>query len=410
MSHYDVLVIGAGPGGLFTAIQTAHAHQRVGLLEKNNRCGRKLLISGAGKCNITQAGDIQDFFNCYGDHAKFLKHSLLSFTNNDLLAFFKKRGLEFITTEKGKIFPKSMKAMDVLNVLLAECNRRGVDILTESAVTTIEKDDVFIVRTQNKTLTCDQLVIATGGTTYQYTGTTGDGYVFAKSLGHKIMPTKPALTPLKIKDYVLADVSGTSFENLSYSLWRGGKKIGTYKGDFLLTHSGVSGPGVINNSRYIQSGDVIKCNFVNADQIDTFKATMTKRLGEQGKTFVKTIVRDLNLTKRFSDKLLEICEISDDLKCAELTKAKRQALLSALTEYVMEVKELGGPHVAMVTTGGVSIKEVKPKTMESKKVENLYFVGEVLDIDGDTGGYNIQAAFSMGYVCAQAINEKKKAR
>ena len=408
MNTYDVIVVGAGPGGLLTALECAKTYPRVALLEKNNRCGRKLLISGAGKCNITQAGEMQDFFTCYGKNAKFLKHALLTFTNEDLLTFFKKRGLDFVTTEKGKVFPKSMKAQDVLDVLISTCQHRGVDILTQQTVTAVEKQDQFTVHTTQAMYQCQHLVIATGGTTYQQIGTTGDGHTFAKALGHKITPTKPALTPLKIKDYALVDMSGTSFEELTYTLWRDGKKIGTYQGDTLLTHSGVSGPGIINHSRDMQKGDVLKLNFVKAPNVEDFKQALTKTLNSDGKVLVKTVVRELNLTKRFADKILALCGIEETLKCAELTKVKRQALLTALTEYDMQIKELGGQHVAMVTTGGVSLKEIKPKTMESKKVENLYFVGEVLDIDGDTGGYNIQAAFSMGYVCAKAINAKKE--
>lgn len=408
MKNYDVVVIGGGPAGLFTAIMCANQKQRIAVLEKNKSCGRKLLMAGAGKCNITQAGDIHHFLECYGTNSKFLKHALLSFQNEDLLNFFKQRGLEFITTEKGKIFPKSLKSMDVLNVLLFECQKRGVEILTETPVESVVKEEThFILKTPSEYYESKVVVVATGGLSYPHTGSTGDGQVFAKALGHKIVPMKPALTPLKIKNYELADMSGTSFEDLSYSLWRDGKKLGTYHGDFLLTHTGVSGPGIINHSRYMQSGDVIKCNFVGAESIEDFRSQLTKTLSQGGKTLVKSIVRDLALTKRFADRILELCDIHENLKCAELNKVSRQKLLQTLTEYEMEVKELGGYHVAMVTTGGVSLKDLKPKTMESKKVSQLYFVGEVVDIDGDTGGYNIQAAMSMGYIAAQAINSTK---
>ena len=408
MKNYDIVIIGGGPAGLFTAIMCAEKKQRIAVLEKNKSCGRKLLMAGAGKCNITQAGDIQHFLECYGPNAKFLKHALLSFQNDDLLTFFRKRGLEFMTTEKGKIFPKSLKSMDVLTILLKECEKRRIEIMTETIVESVTKEDErFIISTSRGGFESDTVVVATGGLSYPHTGSTGDGQVWAKSLGHKIIPMKPALTPLKIKNYELADMSGTSFEDLSYTLWRDEKKVGTYQGDFLLTHTGVSGPGIINNSRYMQSGDVIKCNFVGADSIEDFRSQLTKTLSAGGKTLVKSIVRDLNLTKRFADRILELCEIDDNLKCAELNKVKRQKLLATLTEYEMEVKELGGYHVAMVTTGGVSLKDLKPKTMESKKVSQLYFVGEVIDIDGDTGGYNIQAAMSMGYIAAQAINNNK---
>ena len=400
MEQFDVIIVGGGPAGLFAAIMCAEKKQRIAILEKNKSCGRKLLMAGAGKCNITQAGDIHHFLTCYGPNAKFLKHALLSFQNEDLLKFFRKRGLEFMTTEKGKVFPKSLKSQDVLNVLLDECRRRKIEIHYETPV----EEETFYLNTPHGTYQSKVVVVATGGLSYPHTGSTGDGLIWAKSLGHKIIPTKPALTPLKIKNYELVDMSGTSFEDLSYTLWRGGKKIGTYQGDFLLTHTGVSGPGIINNSRFMQSGDVIKCNFVGAESIDEFRSQLTKKLNQGGKTLVKTIVRELNLTKRFADKILELCSIDSELKCAELNKATRQKLLTTLTEYEMEVKELGGYHVAMVTTGGVSLKDIKPKTMESKKVSNLYFVGEVTDIDGDTGGYNIQAAMSMGYIAAQAIN------
>lgn len=406
MKKYDVIIIGGGPAGLFAAIMCANKKQRIALIEKNKSCGRKLLMAGAGKCNITQAGDIHHFLTCYGANAKFLKHALLSFQNEDLLNFFRKRGLEFITTEKGKVFPKSLKSQDVLNILLEECRRRSIEIHYESAVESLVKEeDLFHLQTAKGTFESSVVVVATGGLSYPHTGSTGDGLVWAKTLGHKIVPTKPALTPLKIKNYELSDMSGTSFEELSYTLWRGGKKIGAYQGDFLLTHTGVSGPGIINNSRYMQSGDVIKCNFVGAESIDEFRSQLTKKLNNGGKTLVKSMVRELNLTKRFADKLLELCGIDENLKCAELNKVTRQKLLTTLTEYEMEVKELGGYHVAMVTTGGVSLKDIKQKTMESKKISNLYFIGEVLDIDGDTGGYNIQAAMSMAYIASKAINE-----
>ncbi|MDE5977464.1 MAG: NAD(P)/FAD-dependent oxidoreductase [Turicibacter sp.] len=406
MKKYDVVIIGGGPAGLFAAIMCAKKGQRIALLEKNKSCGRKLLMAGAGKCNLTQAGDIHHFLNCYGKNAKFLKHALLSFQNEDLLNFFRKHGLEFMTTEKGKIFPKSLKSQDVLTILLEECQRRAVVIHSETSVEALAKEeDIFSIKTTKGVFESRVVVVATGGLSYPHTGSTGDGLVFAKAFGHKIVPTKPALTPLKIKNYELAEMSGTSFEELSYTLWRGGKKIGTYQGDFLLTHTGVSGPGIINHSRDMQAGDVLKCNFVGAHSIEAFKSQLTKKLTSGGKTLVKSVIRELKLTKRFADQLLEVCGINEELKCAELSKALRQTLLTALTEYEMEVKELGGYHVAMVTTGGVSLKEIKPKTMESKKVSQLYFIGEVLDIDGDTGGYNIQAAMSMAYIAAKAINE-----
>lgn len=403
MKKYDIIIIGGGPAGLFSAIMCANSKKKVAILERNKSCGRKLLITGAGKCNLTQAGDINHFFERYGKNAKFLKPALLTFTNDDLLQFFRKLEMKFIMQENGKIFPASLKAQDILNLLLTACQRLKVDVITDTQVQSLTQEDlVFTLNTNNDTYLSQHVIVATGGMSYPHTGSTGDGQRFVKALGHKITPMKPGLTPLKIKNHALLDLSGQSFENLTYTLWRQGKKVGTYHGDVLLTHSGVSGPGILNSSRYMQSKDVIKLNFVGRNP-EQFCQEFTKSLNNNGKILVKTIVRQLDLTRRFSDKILALAKISDDLKCAELKKEQRQVLLSLLTEYEMEIKELGGYQMAMVTVGGVSIKDINPRTMESKKVKGLYFAGEVLDIDGDTGGYNLQAAFSMAYLAAKTV-------
>jgi len=403
LKKYDVIVIGGGPAGLFAAIMCADPNKRVAVLERNKRCGRKLLMTGAGKCNLTQGGDITDFFTCYGKNGKFLKHALLTFTNEDLLRFFRQHGMEFVTTEHNKVFPKSLKAVDVLNVLISQCQRRQVEVITEAPVETIEpKVASFMISTPENVYESRQVIVATGGLSYPVTGSTGDGQRFAKELGHKIIPMKPALTPLKIKNYALAKLSGQSFENLAYTLWRQGKKLGSYKGDVLLTHTGLSGPGILNNSRYMQSQDVLKLNFIGGS-IEEMRQNLTKQFNLNGKALVKTVARDLGLSKRFVDTILSLAKISDDQNCAELKKEQRQALLKLLTEFEMEIKELGGFHMAMVTAGGVTIKEIHPKTMESQKVKGLYFIGEIADIDGDTGGYNLQAAMSMAFVAAEAL-------
>lgn len=412
LKQFDIIIIGGGPAGLFSAIMCAGSNKKVAVLEKNKSCGRKLLMTGAGKCNLTQAGEMNHFLECFGKNAKFLKPALLTFSNDNLLQFFHKRGMNFITQENGKIFPKSLKAQDVLDLFLSECQKLKINIITETEVQSLTKEDLeFSLKTNKETYLSQQVIVATGGMSYPHTGSTGDGQRFAKALGHKITPMKPALTPLKIKNYALADLSGQSFENLTYTLWRQGKKVGTYQGDVLLTHTGVSGPGILNPSRDMQSKDLIKLNFLGREPSE-FCQEFTKHLNNNGKTLVKTIVRELDLTRRFCDKILELAEISDNLKCAELKKGQRRALLTLLTEYEMEIKELGGYQMAMVTAGGVSFRDIHPKTMESRKVKGLYFIGEVVDIDGDTGGYNLQAAFSTAYLAAKAVHslEVKKAK
>ena len=403
LKQYEIIIIGGGPAGLFSAIMSAKSHKKIAVLEKNKSCGRKLLMTGAGKCNLTQAGQMTHFLECYGKNGKFLKPALLTYTNEDLLQFFQKRGMSFITQENGKIFPKSFKAIDVLNLLLIECEKLKIDVITDSDVQSIVKNElVFSIETCNETYLSQQVIVATGGMSYPHTGSTGDGQRFAKALGHKIAPMKPALTPLKIKNFTLVDLAGQSFKELTYTLWRQGKKLGTYQGDVLLTHTGVSGPGILNASRDMQSKDVIKLNFVGVNQ-EEIRSIFTKRLDTDGKTLVKTMIRELDLTRRFSDKILELAEIPEDLKCAELKKVQRQTLLTLLTEYEMEIKELGSYQMAMVTAGGISFKDINPKTMESRIVKGLYFIGEVVDIDGDTGGYNLQASYSMAYLAAKAL-------
>lgn len=405
MKQYDIIVIGAGPAGLFTAIQIGR-HKKVAILEKNSECGQKLLMTGAGKCNITQAGKMEKFLDCYGKNARFVRHSLTQFTNSDLLEFFKKRGLDFTTMDNGKVFPKTMKASDVLDILIKECATLNIPIHTNTAVTNIEKMDAGFKLTTNQGLfQAQKVIVATGGLSYPQTGSTGDGHIWAKALGHKIVPTKPALTSLKIKNYQLADLSGQSFANATYTHWRDGKKIGTYSDrNLLLTHTGLSGPAIFIPSRYMTSGDVLKLNFLGNNVEETRQKLITD-LTNGGKILVKTVVRNLDITKSFADKILELAAIPADLKCAELKKAQRTTLINLLLEYEMEIKSLGGYHIAQVTAGGVCTKEINPKTMASRKILDLYFIGEVIDVDGDTGGYNLQIAFSTAYICAHAIKD-----
>ncbi|WP_432407420.1 NAD(P)/FAD-dependent oxidoreductase [Wukongibacter sp. M2B1] len=411
MENYDIIIIGAGPAGLFTAINSGEKERRVLVLERNASAGKKLLISGAGQCNLTHEGNIKDFLNYYGDNSRFIKHSLFKFTNDDLMNFFRKRGLNFVSNENGKIFPETLRALDVLNVLLNECKKRNIYIKYNQRVIDVgynEEKSIFAINTEEKQYLAKYVVIATGGKSYVNTGSTGDGYSFAKKLGHTIENPRPCLTPLYIKNYTFEDLSGTSFENIPISLWRNDKKIKSSVGDVLLTHRNISGPGILNFSRYVVPGDIIKINFIGMENEEGFRDKFIGKIGSNGKLLVKTILREYPLSKRFIDKLMEIAGISEELKCAELNKKMRNRLIEMLIGFPMEVERLGDYHIAMATKGGVSLKSVSPKNMESRIVKGLYFVGEVLDIDGDTGGYNIQAAFSMGKSAAKSITKNMK--
>lgn len=411
MKYYDAIIIGAGPAGLFTAINSSVKNRKVLVLEKNSSAGKKLLISGAGQCNLTHDGSVNDFLNYYGENGRFIKHALFNYTNGDLLSFFRSRGLDFTTNEDGKIFPDTLKSLDVLNILLEECKKKNIDIKYNRRVEGVnynKESSCFSIKTEKEEYESRYLVIATGGKSYGNTGSTGDGYSFAKDLGHNIEKPMPSLTPLYIKNYPFSELSGISFEDIIITLWRSNKKIKEFKGDILLTHKNISGPGILNFSRYVLPGDILKINFIGTENEEGFRKKFIEYIQSRGKLMVKTVLREYSIPKRFIDKLLELAYISQELKCSELDKKRRKCLIKMLISFPMEVERLGDFHIAMATRGGVSLKEVNPKTMESRIIKGLFFTGEVLDIDGDTGGYNIQAAFSMGKLAGQRIGERIK--
>ncbi len=401
MKTFYTIVIGGGPAGLFSAISIGRNDTLV--LEKNGKPGRKLLIAGSGRCNITHAGDIRDFFNCYGEHGNFIKKALKEFTNSDLIGFFGQRGLNTIVDKNGKVFPETNSAEDVLSCLLGECNALGIAISLNSSVMSIsESDGVFTVITSMEKYLCNNLVIATGGSSYPTTGSSGDGFSFAKSFGHTIVKPKPALTPVFVKDYRMAELAGVSLQNIPIYLFRNGKKLLERSGDIGFTHKGISGPGVIDFSRYFEIGDILKINFIGISE-DKFRQHYIDSAAHQGNMTIQTMLRNYELPKSLMRIILEEAGIAPSDFLSNISALKRNHLTVLLCSYPFEIERVGGFKMAMTTAGGVSLAEVSSKTMMSKLVPNLYFAGEVLDVDGDTGGYNIQAAFSTGFMVGKAI-------
>jgi hypothetical protein len=369
--------------------------------------GRKLLLAGTGQCNITHAGEMREFLSHYGDHGKWLKPALFSFTNKALLAFFEERGLPMMMEENGKVFPLTRQSADVLAVLLEECKMKGVALQCSEPVTGITRTtDGFEIITSRATYCSAIVVITTGGASYPKTGSTGDGYRFAESLGQPVTETAPALTPLLIRNFPFAALAGISFEQMPFTVWRAGKKVGDYKGDVLFTHLGVSGPGILDASRDIRPDDVIRLSFVATMKREEFMADLSRRVQENRTWQVSTILAAYPIAERLNRKLLKLSDIPDDLKCNHFSAEQRTRLVTNCTEFPLTVTAPGGYAVAMVTRGGVALDGVDMKTMESKQVPRLFFAGEILDIDGDTGGYNLQAAFSTGYLAAQGIRKR----
>ena len=407
MVQYDVVVIGAGPAGLFCAIHAACPGHRVLLLEKNPDPGAKLLLSGSGQCNISHDGEIRDFPSHYGDHGKQVKPALFGFTNRDLIEFFRTRGLAMMTEENGKVFPESRRSVDVLSLLMKECEERGVDLHCGEPATGVTRTaDGFEITTPKTTYPSPVIVITTGGASYPKTGSTGDGYRISASLGQPVTEIAPALTPLLIRNYPFAALSGISFECMHFSVWRAGKKIADHTGDVLFTHLGLSGPGILDASRDIHPDDVIKLSFVGNLKHEEFVADLTKRVEENRSWQISTILAGYPIPERLNRKLLNLSGIPDDLKCNHFSAEQRSRLITNCSQFALTVQAPGGFSVAMVTSGGVALEGINVKSLESKTVPNLYFAGEVLDIDGDTGGYNLQAAFSTGFLAAQSIRKK----
>ncbi len=409
----DIIIIGGGPAGLFTAIQCKLIKKnilKVVILEKNSTAGKKLLMTGAGQCNLTQTGNIKDFLTHYGENKNFIRTSLYQFNNNDLTKFFKKRGLNFITTDQGKIFPRSYKAQDILNTLLNECKKTGVHIITNEAVLNVKstKENSFNIETKHNEYSCRFLVIATGGQSYPSSGSSGDGYQFANTLGHSIVKPLPALTPLYIKNYCFSELAGIALSNLNLSLWRQNKLIKRWSGDLLFTHNGLSGPAVLNFSRYIQPADIIKLHLINVENESILTNILIQKIDQNGKLLLKNILKNFSLPQRLINKIMELANIPEDRKAAHLNKDTRNQLVKKLACLPLKVERLGDFNIAMVTSGGIDLNEINKKTMESRLIPNLYTVGEVLDIDGDTGGYNLQAAFSTAFLAANSIIKNTK--
>ncbi len=399
-----IAIIGGGPAGLFCALQAAGEGRSVILFERKPAPGRKLLVAGSGQCNITHDGEIAGFLSRYGDHGAFLRPALMNFTNRDLIAFFTERGLGMQAEPGGKIFPETRRSADVLAILLAECAARGVDVRCGEAVLNVVPDGGgFLVRTEKATVRAAVLVLATGGASYPATGSTGDGYAFARALGQPVTEVAPALAPVYVEDYPFADLAGISFENLTLTVYRDGKRVGRHTGDLLLTHTGLSGPGILDLSRSILPGDVLRVTFLSGANLEAVRRLVADAVAAGGARQVKTALCDLALPERFVRRLLDLAGVPPGETCARLRKKARNALAASLAEFPFKVVRLGGFDEAMVTRGGVALRGINQKTMASKTVPALYCIGEVLDIDGDTGGYNLQAAFSTAALAARHI-------
>ncbi len=435
--NYKAIIIGAGPAGLFAAIRLAQAmrsddaicpatvardkgdtsvsevHGDILVLERMGKPARKLLASGSGQCNLTHAGPIADFLSHYGggekaqSAARFLKPALYGFDNKALLAWFEARGIQFETEENGKVFPAHRRASSILRVLQEEARRLHVHIETSSRVSAIRRSvEGFSVQVEGREepYYAPLALIATGGASYPKTGSSGDGYALAAYLGHRIAPPRPALAPVFIHDFSLKPLAGLSFHDAGLTLMRGGKRVAIKRGDLLITHEGLSGPLILDSSRHIQPGDVLEINFLS-DSIEEFRGRLDAELQAKPRRLVRLLLTELGLTKHMAELFCELAKTHQETTAATLTRGGREALCRLACAQQLKVLSLGSFDIAMVTAGGVDLTQVNAGTMESRLVPGLFFAGEVLDIDGDSGGYNLQAAFSTGALAASSMSQ-----
>lgn len=407
MSH--VLVVGGGAAGMMSAIIAARNGHSVTLLEKNEKCGKKIYITGKGRCNVTNASDLDIIFDNMMSNKKFLYSSFYTFTNENLMDFFEEIGLPLKVERGNRVFPVSDKSSDVISSLVREMNRLGVEIMYHANVDeVISKDGQIVgVKVNKKVMKGDAVIVATGGLSYVVTGSTGDGYRFAKSVGHSIKECKPSLVPLVTKEKFVKDLMGLSLKNVELTLKAGKKELYKNFGEMLFTHFGISGPLVLSASSYAAGytkGGELSVFIdlkpaLNREQLDQ------RLLRDFEKNINKKFANSLDelLPKRLIPVIIERSNIDPEKKVNLITKEERANLVQLMKAFPLTVESLGGYNNAVITKGGISVKEVDPSTMESKLCKGLYFAGEVLDLDALTGGFNLQIAWSTGYMAGMSI-------
>ena len=407
-----VVVIGGGAAGLMAAVIAGREGAKVKLLEKMNYVGKKMGITGKGRCNITNACDMSDFIKNTPGNGKFLYGAYERFTNEDLLQLLHDAGLETKVERGGRVFPASDSALDVRNTFMKLMKHYGVDVHLEEPVKKLLVDDGVVtgVVTDKETYHADAVVIATGGKSYPATGSTGDGYMLAAQVGHKITDIRPSLVPIVTEESWVKDLMGLSLRNVELSVVAKNKVQAKMFGEMMFTHFGITGPIVLSLSHTV--GKLMRKKNIGTIGLDInlkpalSPETLDKRLQKDFDLYSKKQLingmKDL-LPSRLIPLIIELAGIDPQKPINQISKEERQQIGYMLQHMPLTVKGLRPVEEAIVTAGGISLKEFNPKTMESKLVKGLYGAGEVLDIDAFTGGYNLQAAFSTGYVAAMHI-------
>lgn len=399
-------IIGAGASGVFTAINAKNDNNQITILEKKEQIGKKLFITGKGRCNITNAKFYDEFLSHIVVNKKFMYSSFTNFDNYSLMDFIEKNGLKLDVQRGDRVFPKSEKSNDVIKLFERLIKKNNISLNLNEEVKSVKKDDKFIVKTSKDSYEFDKLVIATGGLSYPLTGSTGDGYKFAKNFSHKIIKPRPGLCPIKIKDRDLNPLNGISLKNVSLKVKTSKKEIEEF-GDMLFGKDFITGPIVLTMSSLINKEEIknMSVDLKPALDFEKLDKRIIRDIKKDSNKDIRNILKKL-LLNAFVDIVLKRAKISPHTKANQLTKEQRHRLIDIIKNFSIQYKSLADIKNAIITSGGISCDEIDPKNMESRLVSNLYFVGEVLDVDALTGGYNLQIAFSQAKACADDLRRK----
>ena len=398
----NVIVVGGGAAVRMAAIFAARNGQNVTLLEKNEKLGKKIFITGKGRCNITNASEIEDLFSAVISNPKFLYSGFYSFTNDQVIHFFEELGVATKIERGNRVFPVSDHSSDVIAALAREMQRLKVKVQLHCEVKELlinnEKEIKGVRLANGKKMTADAVVVATGGISYPSTGSTGDGYRFARNCGHKVTELFPSLVPMEVKEWYAKELQGLSLKNIEIHITDGKKKLYDEFGEMLFTHYGVTGPVILSASSIVGKTLEKKELVLHIDLKPEFEANHNKQF--------KNAIDSL-LPAKLRPVIIELSGIEEEKKVHEITKEERLNLLRLIKDFHMTLTGLRGYNEAIITKGGISVKEIDPGTMESKLIKNLYFAGEVLDLDAVTGGYNLQIAWSTGYLAGISAGQDK---
>ena len=409
-SAKKVVVVGGGPAGMMAAIRASQLGQKVTLIEKNDILGKKLLLSGNERCNLTNANNVDVFFEGYSKNGEFLRDAFKLFFNRDIIEFFESKGLKLKTENDGRVFPETNRAASVRDILKKELLRNKVKIIYGAQMVDIVVQDKKIQSVglmDVPFVPADSLILATGGITYGSTGSTGEGIKLAEALGHKIVSLRPGLAALKTDKTYPSALEGLTLKDVSVTFVCDRKQITSHVGDLLFTRVGISGPIILSISgkvidwltvgkKVVASVDLSPS--LSREEIDT---QLMKEIIANSKKSISNVLKK-NLPSRLVDIAMEVLEITPGEQVSQLTSKNRKKIVSFLKGMNLKIIGVSSFEKAMITRGGISLKEINPKTMASRKVNGLFFAGEMIDLDGDTGGYNLQEAFSTGYLAGES--------